>query len=728
MPSFFYVIPLFGVVALLFTFFKSVWISHKDPGTDKMKKIASHISEGAMAFLKSEYKVLSIFVVCVAILLAVSADPHDSSHLVAVSFVIGSLCSALAGFIGMRVATKANVRTTNAARNSLGKALEIAFAGGSVMGLAVVGLGVLGLGILFVIYGDLFGVDSITNVNKVITVITGFSFGASSIALFARVGGGIYTKAADVGADLVGKVEAGIPEDHPLNPATIADNVGDNVGDVAGMGADLFESYVGSIVGTMVLGAAFFGLPEFTGSFNGLGAILLPLAIAGVGIVMSVLGTLFVRVKEGGDPQKALNLGEFGSSFLMIIALYFIIDWILPAKWSYEDPLYGTTYHITSLNVFFATVIGLIAGVLIGVVTEYFTGFGKLPVRSIARQSLTGTATNIIAGLSNGMFSTAIPVIIIAVSIIAAFYFGGLYGIAIAAVGMLSNTGIQLAVDAYGPISDNAGGIAEMSKLPKEVRERTDRLDAVGNTTAAIGKGFAIGSAALTALALFGAFMTAANIKAIDISKANVMAGLFVGGMLPFLFSALAMSAVGRAAMSMIEEVRRQFKTIPQLTKALQLMKKYDGKEQSEWSKEDIQTFEEADGSAEYGKCVGISTEAAIRKMVVPGLLAVLTPVFIGFFGDAEMLGGLLAGVTVTGVLMAIFQANAGGAWDNAKKMFESGLELNGEKYYKGSDPHKAAVVGDTVGDPFKDTSGPSLNILIKLMAVISLVIAPLIK
>ena len=728
MPTFFYIVPLFGVLALLFTFFKSAWINHKDPGTDKMKLIASHISEGAMAFLKSEYKVLSVFVICVAILLAVSADPHDSSPLVAVSFIIGSLCSALAGFIGMRVATKANVRTTNAARNSLGKALEIAFAGGSVMGLAVVGLGVLGLGVLFIIYGDLFGVDNVTDLSKVITVITGFSFGASSIALFARVGGGIYTKAADVGADLVGKVEAGIPEDHPLNPATIADNVGDNVGDVAGMGADLFESYVGSIVGTMVLGAAFFGLPEFAESFNGLGAILLPLAIAGVGIVMSVLGTFFVRVKEGGDPQKALNLGEFGSSFLMIIALYFIIDWILPSQWIYEDPLYGTIYHITSLNIFFATVIGLIAGVLIGVVTEFFTGFGKPPVKSIARQSLTGTATNIIAGISNGMFSTAIPIVIIAVSIIAAFYFGGLYGIAIAAVGMLSNTGIQLAVDAYGPVSDNAGGIAEMSNLPKEVRQRTDRLDAVGNTTAAIGKGFAIGSAALTALALFGAFMTAANIRAIDISKAEVMAGLFVGGMLPFLFSALAMSAVGRAAMSMIEEVRRQFKTIPPLTKALQLMKKYDGKEQSEWSAEDIKTFEEADGKAEYGKCVAISTQAAIRKMIVPGLLAVLTPVLIGFFGGPEMLGGLLAGVTVTGVLMAIFQANAGGAWDNAKKMFESGLELNGEKYFKGSDPHKAAVVGDTVGDPFKDTSGPSLNILIKLMAVISLVIAPLIK
>jgi len=728
MPSFFYIIPLFGVIALLFTFFKSAWINKKDPGTDKMQKIASHISEGAMAFLKSEYKVLSIFVICVAILLAVSADPNDSSPFVAVSFIVGALCSALAGFIGMRVATKANVRTTNAARTSLGKALEVAFAGGSVMGLAVVGLGVLGLGTLFIIYGDIFGVGDVTSLHRVITIITGFSFGASSIALFARVGGGIYTKAADVGADLVGKVEAGIPEDHPLNPATIADNVGDNVGDVAGMGADLFESYVGSIVGTMVLGAAFFGLPEFSENFNGLGAIFLPLAIAAVGIIMSIIGTFFVRVKEGGDPQKALNMGEFGSSFFMIVALYFIIDWILPSQWTFDDPLYGTSYTITSLNIFFATVIGLVAGVLIGLITEYFTGYGKSPVKSIARQSLTGSATNIIAGLSNGMFSTAIPILIIAASIIAAFYFGGLYGIAIAAVGMLSNTGIQLAVDAYGPISDNSGGIAEMSKLPKEVRERTDKLDAVGNTTAAIGKGFAIGSAALTALALFGAFMTSANIKSIDISKADVMAGLFVGGMLPFLFSALAMSAVGKAAMAMIEEVRRQFKSIPALTKALEIMKKYNGKEQTEWSEQDIKTFEEADGVAEYGKCVAISTQAAIRKMVVPGLLAVSVPVIVGFSGGAEMLGGLLAGVTVTGVLMAIFQSNAGGAWDNAKKMFESGFEVNGKKYFKGSDPHKAAVVGDTVGDPFKDTSGPSLNILIKLMAVIALVIAPLIK
>jgi len=732
MQNLLYVLPFFGILGLLYVVWKSAWVAKQDAGTDKMKKIAGHIAEGAMAFLKAEYKVLIIFVACVAVLLGVTANSETSHPLVGLSFVLGAFSSALAGFIGMRVATKANVRTTNAARTSLGKALEVAFTGGSVMGMGVVGIGVLGLSVLFLIYSKMFGVDSQANLNQVITIITGFSFGASSIALFARVGGGIYTKAADVGADLVGKVEAGIPEDHPLNPATIADNVGDNVGDVAGMGADLFESYVGSIVGTMVLGAAFM-VPGFSDNFDGLSAVLLPLALASVGIVMSFLGTFFVRVKEGGNPQTALNMGEIVSSLFMIVASWFIIKWMLPNEWWFKDPLYtwadpekGTLY--TSTGIFFSTIIGLVAGVVIGLITEYYTGMGKKPVLSIVRQSSTGAATNIIAGLGVGMMSTLWPTIIIAFSIIGAFHFGGLYGIAIAAVGMLSNLGIQLAVDAYGPISDNAGGIAEMSELPKEVRSRTDKLDAVGNTTAAIGKGFAIASAALTALALFGAFMTTAHVKSIDVSKANVMAGLFIGGMLPFVFSALAMGAVGRAAMAMIEEVRRQFNDIPALKAALAVMKKNGETEMKDWSAEDQKTFHDADGSAEYGKCVEISTKAAIREMVVPGLMAVIVPVVIAFlpgFG-AEALGGMLAGVTVTGVLMAIFQSNAGGAWDNAKKSFEEGVEINGKMYYKKSEPHKAAVVGDTVGDPFKDTSGPSLNILLKLMSVVALVLAPL--
>ena len=700
-----------GTLAMLYSFWKTGWINKQDQGTEKMERIGSNIADGAMSFLKAEYRVLAVFIVVVAALLGfANVGNPESSALIALSFITGALTSGLAGFLGMRVATKANNRTTHAARTGLAPALNVAFAGGSVMGLSVVGLGVIGLGTLFIFYQSFFEADY----QKIVTVVSGFSLGASSIALFARVGGGIYTKAADIGADLVGKVEAGIPEDHPLNPATIADNVGDNVGDVAGMGADLFESYVGSIIGSMVLGASILVAGIFDLNF-----VTLPLLIAASGIVVSIIGTFMVSVKEGGNPQKALNIGEFGSSALMVVVMYYLITIMLPGSFILD----GVEY--SSMGVFWAATIGLGAGLGIGIITEYYTGTHGGPTTSITRQSLTGPATNIIAGLGVGMQSTAVPTIIIAAGIMGAHHFAGLYGIAMAALGMLANTGIQLAIDAYGPICDNAGGIAEMAGLPKEVRDRTDKLDAVGNTTAAIGKGFAIGSAAFTALALFAAFMVQTGIKGINIANPMVMAGLFVGGMLPFLFSSLAMGAVGRAAMAMIEEVRHQFKTIPELSAALVVMNKYG--DNDDWSDEDRKIFEAADGKAEYGKCVEISTQSAIKEMLLPGLLAIVTPVVVGFIFGAETLGGLLAGVTVCGVLMAIFQSNSGGAWDNAKKMIEEGINLDGQTYGKGSEAHKAAIVGDTVGDPFKDTSGPSLNILIKLMSVVSLVIAPLI-
>ncbi|MDI1354305.1 MAG: sodium-translocating pyrophosphatase [bacterium] len=697
-----YLVPLLGIVGLVVMAIKSAWVGKQDAGDQKMKELAGYIADGAMAFLKAEWRVLSIFVIFAAALLAYSGTVHEingqqihSSWIISVAFVIGAVFSATAGYIGMKVATKANVRTTQAARTSLKQALKVSFTGGTVMGLGVAGLAVLGLGGLFIVFlrvFDVIGVDGVdvVHMKTAIEVLTGFSLGAESIALFARVGGGIYTKAADVGADLVGKVEAGIPEDDVRNPATIADNVGDNVGDVAGMGADLFGSYVATILATMVLGQEI----DVKDNFSGMSPILLPMVICGLGILFSIVGTWFVRIKdEKSNVQNALNMGNWSSIILTVISSYFVVMWMLPEKLSLRG------YEFTNLNVFLAILVGSVVGAIMSLVTEYYTAMGKKPVLSIIQQSATGHATNIIGGLSVGMKSTVIPILTLASGIMASYYFAGLYGVAIAAAGMMATTAMQLAIDAFGPIADNAGGIAEMSQLPPEVRERTDNLDAVGNTTAATGKGFAIASAALTSLALFAAFVGIAGIDAIDIYKAPVLAGLFVGGMIPFIFSALCIQAVGRAAMDMVQEVRRQFREIPGIM--------------------------EYTAKPEYEKCVAISTKASLREMMLPGAIALLTPIIIGFTFGPEVLGGLLAGVTVSGVLMGIFQSNAGGAWDNAKKSFEKGVEINGEMFYKKSEPHKASVTGDTVGDPFKDTSGPSMNILIKLMSIVSLVIAP---
>lgn len=694
----FVLVPIFGVIALLYTFFQSNWVSKQNAGNEKMKIISGHIADGAMAFLKAEYKVLTYFVVIVAILLAVMGMTSANSHWsIGIAFIFGAIFSALAGFIGMKIATKANVRTAEAARTSLSKALKVSFAGGSVMGMGVAGLAVLGLGSLYLIIKQIFAPDAPVDsheMERTIEILTGFSLGAESIALFARVGGGIYTKAADVGADLVGKVEAGIPEDDPRNPATIADNVGDNVGDVAGMGADLFGSYVATVLATMVLGRETIS----DDSFGGFAPILLPMLIAGTGIIFSMIGTLFVRINDNegsstSSVQNALNLGNWGSIVITAVASYFLVTYILP------DKMILRGHEFTKMGVFGAIMVGLVVGTLMSIITEYYTAMGKRPVSSIVRQSSTGHATNIIGGLAVGMESTLLPIIVLAGGIYGSYLCAGLYGVAIAAAGMMATTAMQLAIDAFGPIADNAGGIAEMSELPKEVREKTDILDAVGNTTAATGKGFAIASAALTALALFAAFVGIAGIDGIDIYRADVLAGLFVGGMIPFIFSSLAITAVGQAAMAMVEEVRRQFREIPGIL--------------------------EGKAEPEYEKCVAISTDASIRKMMLPGAIAIISPLLMGFIFGPEVLGGFLAGATVCGVLMGMFQNNAGGAWDNAKKSFEKGANINGQTYYKGSEPHKASVTGDTVGDPFKDTSGPSMNILIKLMSIVSLVIAP---
>ena len=704
MDNLFYVVPILGVIGLVYTFIQFNWVSRQDAGSDRMKEISTYIAEGAMAFLRAEWKILGYFVAIVALMLGFMATRNETSHWsIAISFIIGAVFSATAGYIGMKVATKANVRTAQAAKISLAQALKVSFTGGSVMGLGVSGLAVLGLGSLFLIIKNFFSPDGdAAGMLRTIEVLTGFSLGAESIALFARVGGGIYTKAADVGADLVGKVEAGIPEDDPRNPATIADNVGDNVGDVAGMGADLFGSYVATVLATMVLGQEVTGANgiPLVDAFGGLSPILLPMLIAGIGILLSIVGTFFVRISENAGlntatVQNALNMGNYGSMVLTAIACYFLVSFILPETMTLRG------LEFTRIGVIGAIAVGLIVGTLMSIITEYYTAMGKRPVLSIIKQSSTGHATNIIGGLAVGMESTFLPILVLAAGIYGSYACAGLYGVAIAAAGMMATTGMQLAIDAFGPIADNAGGIAEMSELPAEIREKTDILDAVGNTTAASGKGFAIASAALTSLALFAAFVGVAmpNNQHIDIYKADVLAALFVGGMIPFIFSSLAIKAVGEAAMSMVEEVRRQFRTIPGIM--------------------------EGTGKPEYDKCVAISTEASLKKMMLPGAITIISPILIGFTLGPEALGGFLAGATVSGVLMGIFQNNAGGAWDNAKKSFEKGVEINGEMFYKKSEPHKASVTGDTVGDPFKDTSGPSMNILIKLMSIVSLVIAP---
>ena len=711
MEYFIYLVPVFAIVGLIVMAFKAKWVIKQDAGEKNMRELASHIKEGALAFLSAEYRVLIIFVVIAGALLAlVSSLIESTSYFIVVAFVIGAFFSALAGNIGMRIATEANVRTTQAARTSLPDALKVSFTGGMVMGLGVAGLAVFGLSVIFIVLLQIFmggewSINGNEKMTMVLETLAGFSLGAESIALFARVGGGIYTKAADVGADLVGKIEAGIPEDDPRNPATIADNVGDNVGDVAGMGADLFGSYVATVLASMVLGN--YVIRDMGGViddvFGGMGPILLPLVIAAVGIIFSIFGSFFIKIKSNDakeqEIQNALNIGNWSSIVMTAIASYFIINFMLPENMKMDFFEVGIK-EIPRINVFGSVIIGLVVGAAISYFTEYYTGLGKKPVMSIIENSATGAGTNIIAGLSTGMMSTFAPILLFAAAIWGTYTLAGFYGVGIAASAMMATTAMQLAIDAFGPIADNAGGIAEMSKLPKEVRERTDVLDSVGNTTAAIGKGFAIASAALTALALFAAYVTFTGIDGINIYKADVLATLFVGAMIPVVFSALAMRSVGRAAMEMVMEVRRQFKEIPGIM--------------------------EGTGIPEYGKCVDISTKAAIKEMMLPGALTIISPIIIGFLMGPEALGSYMAGVTVSGVLWAIFQNNAGGAWDNAKKSFEAGVMINGEMTYKGSEAHKAAVTGDTVGDPFKDTSGPSMNILIKLTCLIGLVIAPI--